>query len=344
MTDLNLLEKLCNACAVSGDEGEVRRIVLEEIRPYVDEVTVDAMGNVLAVRRGKGENLPRVMVAAHMDEVGFMLIDGGKDGLFRFGLVGGIDPRYLPGKSVWVGRKHTPGVIGAKPIHLTTARERRNALSVKELRIDVGPERKNRVKAGDWAVFATPFECDGRVIRAKALDDRFGVANLITLLKNAPDTIDLLAAFTVQEEIGLRGAFAAAFTLQPDIAVAVDCTPAIDQPRWDEEENTQYNTRLGHGPAIYIADRRTISNPRLVQHFTSVAEAEGIPYQYRQPGGGSTDAGAIFHRREGIPVISLSTPGRYLHTPISLALVEDWRNTYRLLHAALSKMPAMPGR
>ncbi|RMF45849.1 MAG: M42 family peptidase, partial [Anaerolineae bacterium] len=109
MTDLNLLEKLCNACAVSGDEGEVRRIVLEEIRPYADEVTVDAMGNVLAVRRGKGENLPRVMVAAHMDEVGFMLIDGGKDGLFRFGLVGGIDPRYLPGKSVWVGRKHTPG-------------------------------------------------------------------------------------------------------------------------------------------------------------------------------------------------------------------------------------------
>ncbi len=338
LPSLSLLEKLCNACAVSGDEGAVRQIVLEEIRPHADEVTVDAMGNVLAVRRGRGQGLPRVMVAAHMDEVGFMLVDEGKDGLFRFEVVGGIDERYLPGKAVWVGRERVPGVIGAKPIHLTTAGERKEALRARDLRIDVGPEHQKKVKAGEWAVFATPFEQAEGLIRAKALDDRLGVAGLITLLQNAPPGVDLLAAFTVQEEIGLRGAFAAAFTLNPDMAIAVDCTPAMDQPRWDAEENTRYNTRLGRGPAIYIADRRTISNPRLVQHLTATAEAEGIPYQYRQPGGGSTDAGAIFHRREGVPVVSLSTPGRYLHTPISLARVDDWHNTYRLLHSALARM------
>lgn len=337
LPSLSLLEKLCNACAVSGDEGAVRQLVLEEIRPYADEINVDAMGSVLAVKNGRdGTKRPRVMVAAHMDEVGFMLIDKGKDGLFRFDIAGGIDPRVLPGKSVWVGKERVPGIIGAKPIHLTTVKERQNTLSVESLRIDISPQGK--ASAGDWAAFATPFEQIGPSIRAKALDDRLGVAILITLLKNAPPNIDLLAAFTVQEEVGLRGAAAAAYTLNPDLAIAVDCTPAIDQPRWDEEENTQYNTRLGHGPAIYVADRRTIANPRLVQHFTETAEAEGIPYQYRQPGGGSTDAGAIFHRRAGIPVISLSTPGRYLHTPVSIARTDDWLDTYRLLYAALRRM------
>ncbi|GAB4522916.1 MAG: M42 family metallopeptidase [Anaerolineales bacterium] len=339
LPSLSLLEKLCNACAVSGDEGAVRQIVLEEIRTHADEINVDAIGNVLAVKHGQGDApRKRVMVTAHMDEVGFMLIDKGKDGLFRFDIAGGIDVRVLPGKAVWVGKERTPGVIGARPIHLTSASERSRAMSVDELRIDVGPQGK--ANAGDWAVFATSFEQIGPSLRAKALDDRLGVAILITLLKNAPANIDLLAAFTVQEEVGLRGAEAAAHTLNPDLAIAVDCTPAYDQPSWDDEENTQYNTRLGYGPAIYVADRRTISNPALVRHFTAVAEAEKIPYQYRQPGGGSTDAGGIFHRRTGIPVISLSTPGRYLHTPLSIARLDDWHNTYRLLHAALGRMNA----
>ncbi len=334
---LSLLEKLCNACAVSGDEGAVRQIVLEEIRPHADEITIDALGNVLAIKHGQeGEKRRRVMVTAHMDEVGFMLIDKGKDGLFRFGIAGGIDERILPGKPVWIGKERVPGVIGAKPIHLTTASERKDAMKVEDLRIDIGPEGK--ANAGDWATFATSFEQIGPSIRAKALDDRLGVAILITLLQNAPPNIDLLAAFTVQEEVGLRGASAAAYTLDPDLAIAVDCTPAIDQPCWDDEENTQYNTRLGYGPAIYVADRRTISHPTLVQHLTETAQAEGIPYQYRQPGGGSTDAGAIFHRREGIPVVSVSTPGRYLHTPLSIVHLEDWYNTYRLLEAALRRL------
>ncbi len=339
LPSLSLLEKLCNTAGVSGDEGAVRRIVLEAIRPHADEVTVDAMGSVLAVKRGsRGGKRPRVMVAAHMDEVGFMLTDKGKDGLFRFGVVGGIDPRILPGKAVRVGKKGIPGVIGAKPIHLTTRDEGKRVIKVEDLRIDVGPENKDKVKGGDWAVFDTPFEQIGPSLRAKALDDRLGVANLITLLQDAPPEVDLLAAFTVQEEVGLRGAFAAAYALAPDLAIAVDCTPAYDQPAWDGEENTRYNTRLGYGPAIYVADRRTISHPALVRHLAETAEAEGIPYQYRQPGGGSTDAGAIFHRREGIPVVSLSTPGRYLHTPASIARLEDWHNTYRLLRAALARM------
>ena len=181
---IRLLERLCNACAVSGDEGEVRKIVLEQVRPVADEVKVDALGNVLAVRGGTGE-APRlrVMLAAHMDEVGLMLTQDEGDGIFRFEIVGGIDTRQLAGKTVWIGHDHIPGVIGAKPIHLTEEREMESPISIDTLRIDVGPGG-DKVKIGDRAAFATSFQRVGPSLRAKALDDRLGVAVLIELLKN----------------------------------------------------------------------------------------------------------------------------------------------------------------
>jgi endoglucanase len=145
-----------------------------------------------------------------------------------------------------------------------------------------------------------------------------------------------MAAFTVQEEVGLRGSRVAAFAFDPDLALALDCTPAYDLPTWDGEENTRYNTRLDHGPALYVADRGTISDPRLIRHFVETAEAQGIPYQIRQPGGGGTDAGAIHKQRTGIPSLSISVPGRYLHTAASLIRINDWQHTLNLLHAALS--------
>ena len=331
-----LLEKLTNAVGVSGDEGAIRKIVREEITPYADEVKTDALGSILAIKKGTGRNRLRVMLAAHMDEIGFMLTyDDGK-GIFRFGIVGGIDPRQLVGKPVWVGKEQIPGVIGAKPIHLTTASERKNTISVDTLRIDVGAANASKVKVGDRATFATQFKRLGPSIRAKALDDRLGVANLIELLKNAPPNIDLLAAFTVQEEVGLRGAHVAAYAFDPDVALALDCTPAYDFPAPEGEENTQYNTQLDHGPALYVADSGTLSDPRLIRHFVATAEAAGIPYQMRQPGGGGTDAGAIHKQRAGIPSLSISVPGRYLHTPASLVRVNDWKNTLNLLHAALT--------
>ncbi len=336
---IKLLEKLCNASAVSGDEQEVRNIVLEEIKPVADEIKVDALGNVLATKFGHGENRVRVMLAAHMDEIGFMIVKKHDDNLFQFERIGGIDERQLPGKAVLVGRDHLPGVIGAKPIHMTTADERKNKIPVDALRIDLGSEIGEKVKPGDRATFATRFKRFGPSIQAKALDDRFGVAILIELLKHAPENIDLLAAFTVQEEVGLRGARVAAYRFDPDMAIAVDSTPAYDLPHWDDEDqNVQYNTRLDAGPAIYVMDRATIADRRLVTLLSDAAQEEEIPYQFRQPGGGGTDAGVIHKTRAGIPSISVSVPSRYAHSAIGLARVDDWANTLRLLYAALVRV------
>ena len=333
-----LLQRLTEAVAVSGDEGAVRAIVLEHVRPLADEVRVDALGNVLAIKRGKGSRRLRVMVAAHMDEVGFMLTRDEGKGLFRFGKVGGLDTRNLLGKAVWIGPERIPGVIGMTPIHLTTRESRQRVPELNTLRIDGGPENAAKVKAGMRATFATAFARTGPSVRAKALDDRLGVATLIELLRHAPPNIDLLAAFTVQEEVGLRGAQVAAFALEPDLAFALDCTPALDLPTADGEPNTHYNTRLGHGPAIYTADRATLSDPRLIQHLLETAEAEGLPYQFRQAGGGGTDAGAIHKQRGGIPTVSVSTPARYLHSAASLARFDDWKHTFYLLLAALHRL------
>lgn len=335
---VRLLERLCNACAVSGDEGEVRKIVLEEIRTVAEDVKVDALGNILALRQGSGQQPRlRVMLAAHMDEVGLMVTHDEGDGIYCFETVGGIDIRQLAGKPVWIGRDHIPGVIGAKPIHLTERRELESPISLETLRIDVGPG-STKVKIGDRATFATSFLKVGPSLRSKALDDRLGVAILIELLKNPPPGVDIQAAFSTQEEIGGRGARVAAFKFAPDAAVAVDSTPAYDLPSWDGTENAVYNTHLGAGPALYIADASTLSDPRLIRHFIQTAEDLQIPYQLRQPGGGGTDAGAIHRQREGIPSLSVSVPGRYAHTAASIVRVEDWQNTLSLLHAALDRL------
>jgi len=331
-----LLEELCNACAVSGDEGEVRKIVLGQMKPFADEIKVDAMGNVLVTKMGQGRDRLRVMLDAHMDEVGFILVSDEGDGMFGFQTVGGIDPRHLPGKPVWVGKDHLPGVIGMKPIHLASEDEVKRKPSIDSLRIDLGPNGKASI--GDWATFATKFKRVGPSIMAKAIDDRIGVATLIELVKHAPENIDLLAAFTVQEEVGLRGAKVAAYTFDPDLAIAIDSTPAHDMPNHDSSESSFYNTKLGLGPAIYIYNRSTIDNPRLVRFLKETAESKGIPYQIRQPGGGGTNAGAIQRARAGVPVVSVSVPHRYTHSPISISRVDDWKNTISLLHTALQKV------
>src|SRR5574340_81060 len=331
---IKLLERLSNAVAVSGDEGEVRRIVLEEIKGMADEVKVDALGNVLAVRHAAQKPGMRVMLAAHMDEVGFMLVEG-EEGLYRFETVGGIDIRQLPGKTVLVGKDHLPGIISDKPIHHTTADERKNPTPLDTLRIDIGPDNHRKVKPGDRATYATRFRQPGPSLVGKALDDRLGVATLIELLRHAPAHIELQAAFTVQEEVGLRGARVAAYALDPQAAMVIDSTPAGDLPRWDGEESPQYNTRLDGGPAIYVADKGTLSDPRMIHHLLDTAEAPGGPCQIRQPGGGGTDAGAIHKQRSGIPVVSVSVPGRYAHTAALVARLDDWQNTLSLLYYAL---------
>jgi len=339
---LKLLERLCNVIAISGDEGEVRKIVLEEVKPYADEVKVDALGNVLATKFGRAKNRTRprapfrVMLDAHMDEVGFMIVADDGEGLYRFETIGGMDVRGLVGKQVFVGKERTPAVIGARPVHLMDADERTKKVPLDALRIDVGPSGK--AKPGDRAGFATRFRRVGQSIMSKSIDDRIGVATLIELFRQALPDIDLCAAFSVQEEIGLRGAKVAAQYFNPDLAIAIDSTPANDLPLHDGSENMTYNTKLGFGPAIYIADGSTLHDPRLVRFLQETAEAEGIPYQFRQPGGGGTDSGAIQRSLAGIPTVSVSVPHRYTHSPISISRVEDWKNTINLLHAALKRV------
>ncbi len=331
-----MLEKLCNAVSVSGEENEVRKIVLEEVGPYADVVKVDALGNLLATKKGHGAKRLRVMLDAHMDEVGFMLVAEDGDGIYEFKTIGGIESHYLPGKQVVAGKDNTPGVIGTKPIHLTKSDERKHSIPVDSLRVDLGPGVK--AKIGDRGTFAPNFRHTGTSIISKSIDDRIGVATLIELFKTAPSNIDVLAAFTVQEEIGLRGAKVAAYAFHPDLGIAIDSTPANDLPMQWNGENTFYNTRLGSGPAIYLANSSTLDDPRLVRFIAEIAEKGNISFQYRQPGGGGTDAAAIQRSLAGIPVVSVSIPHRYTHTSFSIARVDDWKNTLSLLFAALKRM------
>jgi putative aminopeptidase FrvX len=316
-TQIKLLERLSNACAISGDEGDVRKIVIDEVKPFASELKVDALGNVLVTKHAAGNHPMRVMLSAHMDEVGLMLIHDEGDGIYRFDVVGSLSATDLAGKAIWIGNEHIPGVVGLKPLHLGHDNERKKAIELEDLHIDVGPT-KGKEKVGDRAPFATLF-----------------IATLIELVKHAPPSIELLAAFTVQEEIGGRGARVAAFALNPDVAIVLDSTPAYDLPDWDTDENYRYNVRLGAGPAIHVVDASTLHDPRLVRYMMRIAEENDIPYQLRQPGGGSTDAGAIHRQREGIPSISISIPGRYHHSAASIARLSDWQHTMDLVTTTL---------
>lgn len=329
-----LLQRLCGAASVSGDETEVRAIVLEAVKPHASEVRVDPMGSVLVLRKGKGRRRPRVLLDAHMDEVGLMILGEAGRGLYHFADVGGIPKEVLQGKQVLVGRDHRPGVIGAAPWHLNSGEG--GLPDASSLTIDLGPEGK--AQPGERAVFDIPFRRSGPSIMARAIDDRVGVAILIELLKAAPDTIDLCLSFSAQEEVHLRGARTAARAFEPDLAIAIDATPARDLPSADRSENSTYNTRLGQGPAIYTVDRRTVHDPALVGFIQRTAEAADIPYQMRQPGGGSTDAAAIQGAGGGVRVVSVSVPHRYTHSPASLMRAEDWSNTLNLLYLALKRI------
>ena len=335
--DTALLEELSNACAVSGNEREVRRIVRREIEAIADSFEVDALGSVIAVKKAKTENPVRVLVAAHMDEIGFMLVDEEDPGIFRFRSIGGIDPRAMAGKAVLVGPDHLPGVIGACPIHLSTPEERKHTIQEKDLRIDLGGENKS-IKPGTFAYYATRFCEMGPSICGKALDNRLGVCNLIRIFKDCPDNVELIAAFTVQEEVGARGARVIAWDRKVDLSIVIDSTPAMDLPAWDGSESPIYKSKAGEGPAIYALDSGTLSDPRLIGYLFDNAAHYGIPAQHRQPMPGGTDAGGIHLTQEGIPAVSMSVPGRYAHSAATIARKSDWEAHLQLLYAALANM------
>ncbi len=339
MDTIELLKRLSEAPGVSGDEGAVRAILKEAVEPYADELRVDALGNLIAVRKAMESDPMRVMVEAHMDEVGLMIIRVEKNGGLRFRKVGGIDDRILLSKVVRVGKNGIPGVIGVKPIHLLSDAEERRIPDVDDLLIDIGAssqeEAERLVKRGDRAVFDTAFADLGTRVKGKAFDDRAGCAILASLFAAGPYPVELHAVFAVQEEIGLRGARVAAYDIYPDVAIALEGTVADDLPKEKDESPT---TELGKGPALTVMDRSVIVDPRLLRFLVETAEAEGIPYQFKQPGVGGTDAGRIHLAREGVPSAVVAVPCRYIHGPTSLLDKQDLHWAEQLVAKALHRL------
>jgi len=333
-----ILEALANAFGPSGCEQDVRALLLEQIRGRVEDCRVDHLGNILAQQRGTSDRL-RVMVSAHMDEVGLMVTYAEDSGLLRFVTVGNIDVRVLPAKRVLVGRERTPGVIAVKPVHKTTAEERGRAFSIEQLAIDVGATTKAEAEKvagrGDYAVFATRFQDLGGTVTGKALDDRAGCAILVELVQRGPYPFTLCPVFSTMEEIGMRGARVAAFAMAPDVAFVLEGTVCDDSPKKRDESPT---TEMGKGPVISVADRSVIADQRLVRHVVRVAAAAGIPLQIKQPGKGGTDAGAIHLARTGVPSLPVCVACRYIHSPVSMLSKRDLGQTVDLMEQALRRL------
>ncbi len=338
MMTYDLLKRLSNAPGVSGNESAVRDIIANEIRPYVDDMRTDHLGNLIAFKKGTRRERRNVMLAAHMDEVGLMISHSNEKGLLFFEKVGAIDDRVLPARRVLIGKDRIPGLICIKPVHLTRREERETIIRHDAMMIDLGTnsreETEKLVKQGDYAVFDTEFEQLGRVCKGKAFDDRVGCAVLIELLRAGPFPWDLCPVFTTMEEVGLRGARVAAFAVKPAAAFVLEGTLCDDGPR---DSDTSPTTELGKGPAVSLMDRSVIADRHLVQLLLSTAEQERIPCQIKQPGKGGTDAGAIHLSGTGIPCVPVAVPCRYIHSPVSLVSKQDVDNTVGLMSAALRK-------
>ena len=334
-----ILKDLSEAIGVSGDEGEVRAVVLDAIRGHVDSVEIDTIGNVLAFKQGTGQQRLRVMLAAHMDEIGLMVTGHDGDGFLHIATVGGIDARLLPGTCFVVGYERLPGVIGVKPVHLLQGNEGETALKIESLFLDIGAKSKEEARklapTGSYAAFSTKYRELGPTVTGKAFDDRVGCAMLVELLRGERFRFDFHAAFTVQEEVGLRGARVAAFSIHPDCAVTLEGTSADDLPK---DKDVSPTAELGKGPAITIMDHSFIADRRLVQWLTATAEELAIPYQIKQPGIGGTDSGAIHQAREGVPSATVAVPCRYIHSPVGLLSLDDYNNTLGLVQESLSRI------
>ena len=324
-----LLEKLSNASGPSGFEGEVREIIRDEIKNYVDEIKVDVMGNVIAHKKGNGK---KVLIDAHMDEVGFIITGYNEDGTLRFESLGGINGKVILSKVVLIGKNKIPGVIGFKPIHLQSGDERKKNVKASQCCIDIGlnskEETKKLIKLGEFVVFDMKYgEFGDGLVKGKAFDDRMGCAVAIEILKENYNC-DLYVSFNVQEEVGERGTYVSAFDIQPEIGVALEGTICADMPNIPKHLRA---TEIGKGPALSIMDKTSIFNDEILRSIIKIAEDKEIPYQLRRAIAGGNDAGAILMSGEGAKVATVSVPCRYIHSSVSVASLEDYKNTVRLM-------------
>ena len=335
--NFDLLKKLCETPGVSSREDLVRDLVIEELRPLTDEIRVDTLGNVIAVKHGKSGTGPRVMLAAHTDEIGFLVKFIDDKGFLRLQPVGGWDPRTMVAQRVHVHGYAGQTLLGtlmpaAKPIHLLTAEEMGKPLKIEEFFVDLGlpgDEVKKLVEMGDMVTMARTTEMIGNNIVSKCLDDRLSVFVMIEALRAVGEhDAEIIAVATTQEEVGLRGATTAAYALEPQIGIALDVTLANDFPGTADQDQI---TRLGEGAALKIMDGSTLSHPKLLRHFRDLAEKHGIKHQLEILSRGGTDAGAIQRSRAGVPTFTLSLPTRYIHTVNETASIADIEATTALL-------------
>ena len=327
-----LLKNLCLLNAPSGNEEAVRDFVINEIKDFC-EYKVDALGNVIAFKKGKNKAKHKVLVDAHIDEVGFIVTSITNDGFIKFSTVGGIAVSALLASRVVIG--NTFGVIGCKPAHFCKGEEAKNLPNEEELYVDIGAadkaEAEKYVNIGDFGTFAGDFYClDNGMIKAKAIDDRAGCAVIISLLKEESEC-DFYASFSVQEEIGLRGARTAAYSVEPEFAVCIDSTTAADISGVAEEKQV---CKCGSGPAVSFMDKATLYEKELY----NAAINSGITAQPKAFVSGGNNAGAVHLSKSGVRTLALSLPCRYIHSSSGVASLTDIENLKALSKKMINDM------
>lgn len=336
---LDTVKKLCSLFGPSGCEDEVRSFIRKEAEPYADEFIEDTAGNLLVFKRGRKQLRKTLMLVAHMDEVGVIVNHISEGGFLGFDFVGGVDRRVVIGKKVYLGDERISGIIGMKPIHQTTKEEREKVPKTDKLYIDIGADSKEAAEAlapiGTYGCFGGECtELANGFVRMKAIDDRIGCAILLqTIKEDLP--VDTWFAFTVQEEVGCRGAFGAAFRIVPQIALIVEGTTAADSP---QSEGAAKVCMPGEGPVIPFMDGGAIYDRQMFCLLRDLAEEKGIQWQTKTRIAGGTDAQAIQRSNGGCKVGAISAAVRYIHSPSSIGNVHDFEAMKTLVDVFLEKM------
>jgi len=327
---LEFLKLISEEFGASGDENLISDIIAQKAKECCQKVFKDNMGNLYCFKEGNGANKKTIMMSCHTDEVGLIISSATDDGFLKFRTVGGIDSSVLLAKRVKIGKNRVLGVTGIKAVHLSTAEDREKRISTADMYIDIGEKTKedalNKVNIGDYAVFDTEFEHMGSLIKGKAFDDRLGCYILCELMKNTYQN-DVWYCFTVQEEIGLRGAAVSSRRIKADAAVVVECTTCLDFPSVDKEKTS---TNLAKGPAITIVDGSTYANVELREALKSAADK----FQYKNVAAGGNDAGAI--HLNNIKTAAVSIPARYIHSPVSVVCPDDVKECLKMLQNFLN--------
>ncbi|HEX5166474.1 MAG TPA: M42 family metallopeptidase [Thermomicrobiales bacterium] len=351
METVELLKTLSDVFGPSGFEDEVCQTLQRLIAPFVDEMRVDTLGNLIATRRGTGDTT--LMLDAHMDEIGFIVSFVEEGGFLRFTQTSGWDPRIVPAHAVTIRTDHgtrVKGYIGMPPPHILRPEDRDKPYKLEDLFIDVGATSVEEVanlgiRVGSPLVIAYPFErLNEQMVMARAIDDRAGCAVIVKVLEAlAGQELEstVVACFSVQEEVGLRGAGTAAYQIEPDIALVLETTVAADVPGIPPARQP---TRFGRGPAVVVMDNTMITAVGVVRAITELAEEHLIPWQYRVPFGGGTNAGAIQRSRGGVQTGVVSLPVRYFHSPYAIMRLDDFEHTVRLVTEFTRSCPGIVSR